>query len=77
LPPPHSTFGGCGLPHCQIAEKQKTYDNGSKKHPDPSVNYWKNGNRSHQVPAAKILADSVDIGHPNADASKHLFKRVE
>jgi hypothetical protein len=39
LPPPHhSTFGGCGLPHCQIAEQQKTYDNGSKKLPDPSNN---------------------------------------
>jgi histidine triad (HIT) family protein len=39
LPPPHSTFGGCGLPRCQIAEQQKTYDNGSKKLPDPSSNY--------------------------------------
>jgi hypothetical protein len=23
LPPPHSTFGGCGLPHRQIAENKK------------------------------------------------------
>jgi len=31
LPPPHSTFGGCGLPHSQLTEKLKVSAKSFKK----------------------------------------------
>jgi len=37
LPPPHSAFGGCGLPHGQMAENLKAPVNACQKLPDPSI----------------------------------------
>jgi len=37
LPPPRSAFGGRGLPHCQLVENLKAFDDGRQKAQAPQI----------------------------------------